>query len=363
MTLRSLLLRSHLIVGCLAAPILFVAGISGAVVVFEDPYADRTVDRALMHVAPGAERLPLDALRDSLRRRTPGAEVKDVSYPTEARNTYLIGVSVPGSKGGATYFVDPWRGSILGNGQAVRRPLRWAHDLHTHLMVSGKAGQTLVAWGAVALVFLSLSGLWLWWPGKILRVRRGTSLRRATFELHNVLGGTAWVFMLVFGLTGIIVHWEEPAQQFLFAISGGSRPMPSPPPATTCASQPLTSLDAIARNIETAMPGAHATSIQFGDRATDYVRARLKYPEDKTPAGRSIVLVERCTAKVVYALSTRDAPFAWRWTRMWNRSVHTGDVYGWPTRILAVLAALLLPMMALTGPMIWWMRRRKLARG
>jgi hypothetical protein len=121
----------------------------------------------------------------------------------------------------------------------------------------------------------------------------------------------------------------------------------------------LTSLDQIRKNIDAAMPGAYATSIQFGDKPTDYVRARLKYPEDKTPAGRSIVLAERCSAKVVYASSTRDAPFAWRWTRMWNRSVHTGDVYGWPTRLLAALMALVLPLMALTGPMIWWMRRTK----
>jgi uncharacterized iron-regulated membrane protein len=358
MTLRQILLRLHLIVGCVAAPFLFVAGISGTIVVFENPYADHVANARLTHVTAGAALLPLDAIRDSLRQTFADADVADVSFPIEGRNTYVVGLVLPSDSNRKVVYVDPWRGTVVGDGEDARSPLRWAHDLHTRLM-SGQPGRLLVAWIAVALVFLSLTGLWLWWPGKVLTVRRHSSPERKNFELHSMLGGLSWLFMLAFGLTGMIVHWEDGAQKLLLAVTGGTKPAAAPKPNGVCAARPLASLDLIVQHIDAAAPGAYATIIQFGNKATDAVLARMRYPEDKTPAGRTHVIAERCTGNVIYALSTRDAPLAWRWTRMWNRSVHTGDVWGWPTRIFAALLSLLLPVMALTGPAIWWTRRTR----
>ncbi|HKF56710.1 MAG TPA: PepSY-associated TM helix domain-containing protein [Blastocatellia bacterium] len=44
---------------------------------------------------------------------------------------------------------------------------------------------------------------------------------------------------------------------------------------------------------------------------------------------------------------------------MWNREIHTGDILGWPTQILAFFVSLMLPMLSITGPLVWWTRRRK----
>jgi uncharacterized iron-regulated membrane protein len=58
--------------------------------------------------------------------------------------------------------------------------------------------------------------------------------------------------------------------------------------------------------------------------------------------------------------STRTAPLGFKITRMWIREIHTGDILGWPTRLLACLVSLLLPILAITGLLIWWNRSRKL---
>lgn len=42
-----------------------------------------------------------------------------------------------------------------------------------------------------------------------------------------------------------------------------------------------------------------------------------------------------------------------------DREIHTGEILGWPTRILAALVSLLLPVLAVTGSAIGWNRRRK----
>jgi uncharacterized iron-regulated membrane protein len=87
-------------------------------------------------------------------------------------------------------------------------------------------------------------------------------------------------------------------------------------------------------------------------------RAWLKYPEDGTPLGRSFVLVNAYSGTVLYTRSARTVGMPTRFFREWNREVHTGDILGWPTRILACLMSLLLPVLAITGPLFWWRRAR-----
>ena len=85
----------------------------------------------------------------------------------------------------------------------------------------------------------------------------------------------------------------------------------------------------------------------------------LSLAQDRTPAGRTQVFLEPCSAKPLLVRNARTMPLSLRYTAMWNRELHTGDILGWPTRILAALFSLSLPLMGLTGPLIWWTRRRK----
>jgi len=59
-------------------------------------------------------------------------------------------------------------------------------------------------------------------------------------------------------------------------------------------------------------------------------------------------------------VSTRTAPLAFKISRLWIREIHTGDILGGPTRFLACVMSLILPIMTITGTSIWWNRSRKL---
>jgi uncharacterized iron-regulated membrane protein len=62
---------------------------------------------------------------------------------------------------------------------------------------------------------------------------------------------------------------------------------------------------------EQAAPGARATFFQFVGNS---VRIAMKYPEDRTPAGRTNIFIDTSSGKVVYHLNSRTGPFIW-----WNR--------------------------------------------
>jgi len=90
------------------------------------------------------------------------------------------------------------------------------------------------------------------------------------------------------------------------------------------------------------------------------VDVRMQFPEDRTPAGRSRVFLDPFTGNVLSAWSTRTAPLGFKISRLWMREIHTGDIFGWPTQIVACVMSLLLPLLAITGTLIWWNRGRKL---
>ena len=47
----------------------------------------------------------------------------------------------------------------------------------------------------------------------------------------------------------------------------------------------------------------------------------------------------------------------------YTREIHTGTLFGMPTKIIAALFALMLTVLAITGPTIWVTRLRAAAKG
>jgi uncharacterized iron-regulated membrane protein len=119
------------------------------------------------------------------------------------------------------------------------------------------------------------------------------------------------------------------------------------------------SLDSIAAAARRAVPGAAIMNIQLPPGPKLPAMVQLKYPEDRTPAGRSRVFVDKYRGTVLLAMSTRTAEAGQHMIDI-KRSLHTGDIYGLPTQVLWMLAAFLLATQAATGVLMWWNAKRRL---
>jgi uncharacterized iron-regulated membrane protein len=117
------------------------------------------------------------------------------------------------------------------------------------------------------------------------------------------------------------------------------------------------SLEDVAAAARASIPGARLTQINMPGTRGAY-RAWFKFAEDGTPLGRSFVLINAYSGAVLYTRSARTVGVPTRFSREWNREIHTGDILGWPTRILACLMSLMRPVLAITGPLFWWRRTR-----
>jgi uncharacterized iron-regulated membrane protein len=355
---RRTLLTAHLIIGAVLAPVLVVLGITGAILAVQPELEDAS-NSLLTHLEPTGSPLSLHDLTARLQASYPGAELSGVRFPERADRAVEVTLHRPDSAD-ADLIVNPYSGVVLGLGEEIWS-LRPVHDLHTKLLIKS-FGSEITGWAAVGLLFLSVSGLILWWPGKILTIVRTGSSRRILFHLHSALAAYSWLALFCFGLTGVVLHWQTPAYDLVSRVTGAA-PIPNGvgPPAAACRPGSTVEFDRLLATAAADQPDAHATWIQANGEPGDPVRVVMRYPGDRTPAGRTVVYLDPCTGAVRSSISTRTAPVAYRMVRQWNRELHTGDLLGWPTRSLAFLFSLTLPVVAVSGPLLWWSRKGRKA--
>ena len=261
-------------------------------------------------------------------------------------------------------FVDPYSGAILGQrrfGQGGLDVLSIIHQLHTHLLFRGLGdlGGKVMTSAALVLFVMLLSGLYLWWPLKRIRISwRGAAARRSWFDVHNTIGVVSLVVLLALCATGIAIGFERTSTRLFYRMTGSQpqqRPdMHVPIPTANAAQIGPDSAFAIAR---AALPGAAPFEADVPAPGEAYF-VRARYPEDLTPGGRSQVVIDSYTGRVLFAQGSRTAPAGARMV-IANRAIHTGDIGGIPGKIIVSLASLGLAFQVLTGLLMWLRRNQR----
>lgn len=123
---------------------------------------------------------------------------------------YLFVMSLSGS---AIVFRNELENLANFNGR-VFRAVEWLVDFHTNLL-AGDVGRSANGMGAVCLTILCLSGAIVWWPGiehwrRSLTLNWRSSLARTNWELHNALGFWCFLFVLMWGISGIYFSFPRP---------------------------------------------------------------------------------------------------------------------------------------------------------
>ena len=351
--MRKFLLSLHLYAGLTAGVFLVLLSVTGSFMVFEDEI-DRALNPKLTWVHPGDKRLSLAEMKSSLEAKYPGRAV--VGFSISPQNNLAWGVSLESktSQGPLNLAINQFTGDVLGTDSDRNNFVGYIHDFHLRLMM-GDIGGSIVSFAAVLLLFLSLSGVVLWWPRKLLTVNWRGQITQINFEVHQVFGIYLSLFLMIFALTAVVIHWENEATKLASRISNSVVLPALPRPQTVPLNAVTLSPDRILSIAESTVPGAKATWILL---ASNPARVAMKYPEDRTPSGRTNVFIDAYSGSVVYRLSSRSGPLGYRLVKLWNREIHTGDIGGLATRVLVCIVGLTLPVMAITGPLIWWNRRR-----
>jgi uncharacterized iron-regulated membrane protein len=114
------------------------------------------------------------------------------------------------------------------------------------------------------------------------------------------------------------------------------------------------SADTLVQIAESALPGARAVSVGFGgSEGRAPADVYLRFEEDQTAEGRSVVFLDPYTGQVVGVTNPREMGFLARYAWQWNEEFHTGSVGGAATRRAAGVVSGVVGVLALTGLIRW----------
>ena len=347
--MRKLLLALHLWTTLAAGAFIVILGVTGSVMAFE-PELDRLFHASLFDVSPQGAPLPLTTLQGVVQRRFPGKKVAAFSLPQRRDAAHVAYLD-----SGTEVFVNGYTGAILGS-RSGPTLLSTIHQLHIRLL-AGKSGETIMAVAGIFMLFLSLSGAILWWKYKRFSVKWSGSLFRMMFDLHNAGGISTLGFLLLLSATGVVIAFENPIVPWMHKVTGTTRIPRTLPSTPGQGSAPIAPEQAL--RIATATePGAVALKIELPLARNDSYNVRMHFPEDRTPGGRSWVCVDQYSGKVLVTQSSRTAPLPAR-AYLMTRQIHTGDIFGVPSRIAMSACSLFVTLQAFSGLVIWRKRDRK----
>lgn len=351
----------HRLLGLAAGLFLVVAGLSGSALVFRAEIDRALNPQLLVSASPGAP-APLQPALDEVARRHPDALPSRVRLPQTADGTYELWL---GAEPSVYAYVDPASGELLG----MRRPTEfltgWLFLLHSDLL-AGETGHLVAGVVALVLVVLSLSGVVTWWPRRSpwrawalwrqsMTVARGVSAKRLTYDLHRAVGFWVSVLLLLTGVTGASLVFHEVFERLAHAVTA-TAPAARPASPAPAAGDPLP-VDSLLAIAKRAQPGGAPSYLYLPTATTPTFQLRQRLPGEQHPNGKSFVHVDPVSGRV---LAVEDGSRAVRGARLYSLlyPLHIGVLGGGATRWVAVLVGLSLPLLAVTGALVWWRRGR-----
>ncbi|HVW59413.1 MAG TPA: PepSY-associated TM helix domain-containing protein [Puia sp.] len=369
MTIKKIIHRLHLWLGLTSGLVVLIVGLTGCLYVFVDEIESVTVPYKQTAVRE-TPYLPPSALRAIAARTYPGKKVRYVSY-RPGRSAYTALFDKDYSLG---LYTDPYTGTPL-HGRDLKNDFDlFAFVLHGHrgLWMPYPIGRPIVDTAVLIFIILLLSGLLLWWPKNLKRANRnksfkikwGAGFKRVNYDLHNVLGFYAMLILLVIAITGSLWGFEWFRNTFYKATSGGKTyPVFKQPQSDTLAHGHfrMDAIDSLFVRVQTDNPGS-AFFVFFPEKRPDPIQVTVNHRPGKTYDMELLyfdqVTLRRLPGPGVFKKRFRDASTADQVSRL-NYDIHTGAIWGLPTKILAFFASFICASLPVTGFYIWWGRRHK----
>lgn len=363
MTFRGLALQVHLWLSLVFAVVILIACVTGAALVYRHDI-DRALHPALYHATPGD--VGWDAAWNAARTRYPQLEATLIRGPVD-RRVYQVEIGdrlLP-----PAVHIDPGSGRILGEHDPPKTLAGWLFILHFN-MFAGDAGHVVIGVAGAALVVITLTGIWLWWPtfkrfafGFRIRWRRPAFV--VNYDVHRVVGIISLPLVFLVALTGTFLVFYGVGSRVvhgLFLTTPEAAAAAQTVPSTTAArglALPL-SLDAAATVAAALLPGSRASSMYISGPGGTNVKVWLRMHGDIRPnVGSWHAWIDRSSGRVTAAMLPQNTPRAAHADETWVIALHYGTYGGETVRLAYFMGGLIPVMLLVTGVTHWWLRRRR----
>lgn len=350
----------HLWLGITSGIVILIVALTGSLLVFEEEL-EHTFHSSFFYVAPPAHavRLPLDQLVMTVQQQYPGYKTGNMKIEPAHNRTVIF--QLLKTKTDQLYVsVDPYSGHIIAATPASKRFFTIMLQLHRYLCM-GATGKVITGVSCSIFVLLTLSGLILWWPKRNnrkqrFRVKWNASFKRLNWDLHAVFGFYVHLVLLVISLTGLVWSYQW-VNGLLFYIFNGTFKAEKVTPPPSVAQEGSGYFEKIYRRTNETLPYSGPVTISYGNDTL----AIAAFKNDLAAATANtydFLYFEAGTGKLLKKRLHKDESAGMKARRL-VYPIHTGSIYGWPTRVIALISSLVAASLPVTGVLIYLGRKKK----
>jgi uncharacterized iron-regulated membrane protein len=352
-------LKLHRWIGLSVGLLLIVQALTGMSLVFRDE-VERLIHPSLI-VPVRAARPPVQALLDAVHAAHPKAKLSRAEFPKEPDQAVIVKWASKEQRW--LTAVDPYDGRIVADGRDYSWPMEWLFNVHEQLL-AGPVGEVIVGIEGLALIFMAVTGIVYWWPGRRrlkqgFRVKLDGSVDLRWRTLHRAVGAGVSVLLLLSAVTGVLMVWKDPLRDVLGTFTRVER-RPAPkvlerPGATTIP------VDRLIAQAQRTYGGAALRQLRFssGERVVAVFLdsgSRTIRPDGTTQAYYNAYDGTDLGHYVAGSLPASSEFIDWLYT------VHTGMWGGIVTKLILLLTGATLASMGASGLWLWYSRTSRKRR-
>jgi uncharacterized iron-regulated membrane protein len=349
----------HLWLGIGSGLVILVVALSGSLLVFEEEL-ELLFRPSFYYVQPqGREKLSADVLTANIQDHYKGYTIKRITVEPEAGRTTLFYIQQ--KKGPLlTVAADPYTGRVIKTIQTERSFFYVVLQLHRYLCM-GTTGKAITGVACCIFLLMVVTGLVLWWPKRNnrrqrFRIKWNASFKRFNWDLHAVLGFYVHLFIFLIALTGLVWSYKWVNDLLFYAFDGKpaqKREAPATPPA------PKTLyLDKILAQTSRQLPYHGPVDIRFPEIKGRAIQVSKLNKDAAISNVVSFLYFQGGNGALVSKRLYEEESKGMKARRL-VYPIHTGSIYGWPTKLLALICSLVAASLPITGLYVWLNRKKK----
>lgn len=370
--------RIHLYLGLAAGLVILICCLTGAILVFEKDL-QMALNKKRYYVEEGSGRIPADQLVEKVKLTYPEAKVTGIKLYTATNRSAEIAATIPPKKNaeqtetksatpprqpGYTIFVNPYTGEVLEKYSYRETFFYQVFALHRWLLGGeGSIGKYIVGISTLIFLFIIITGLILWWPRtkrilkQRLKIKWSAGWKRINHDLHLVFGFYSAIFLFILAFTGLAWSFEW-FNKGIYTVTNSPLKNPTPPKSKFVEGAETIRFEDALTVAKKHYPDAQFYSATKPKDSTD-IFAVSSLPGDPVHESATDALyIDQYTGEIAGKLEFKDRSLGAR-VRSGFKPVHTGSIWGTPTKIIAFIVCIFGASFPITGTIMWINRTRK----
>ncbi|TFB31276.1 PepSY domain-containing protein [Pedobacter alluvionis] len=367
----------HLWLGLISGVIITIVAFTGCIYVFEEELFN-FFHQDIVYTKAAGKPLPLYILEEKAQKALPVDEKFNRVEVKSDRYAYIFSASKANKKAKSIFYlgqvaynkdvyIDQFSGKVLGVIDLKHEFFSIVRLIHQFLLFKKPIGSFIVGSSVLLFLVIIITGFIIWLPKKLKNIRQRLTVKwnarfkRLNWDLHSTFGFYVIPFAFVIVITGLVwsFKWWELG---IYKSLGTAK---KPKLLREYVQSPAEHKNSLASNL------ALNTLIRLNKG--NYKAILLNYPEDEKASmmatvqiinsgdawrGLSYFYFNPNTGLLTDQMLHQNKPLGLKW-RNSNLDIHDGGLFGWPTKILAFMAALIIATLPTTGFLIWWGKKKK----